>query len=79
MSSDDARSGIRDFRQEQVTTLPSTDVPVLRRAAMDYLARREHSAFELRRKLSRKYPEADPQEMDAVLEKLRADKLQSET
>ena len=46
---------------------------------MDYLARREHSAFELRRKLARKYPEADPQEMDAVLEKLRADKLQSDT
>ena len=46
---------------------------------MDYLARREHSAFELRRKLSRKYPEADPQVMDAVLDKLRADKLQSDT
>ena len=46
---------------------------------MDYLARREHSVFELRRKLSRKYPEADPQVMDAVLDKLRADKLQSDT
>ena len=46
---------------------------------MDYLARREHSAFELRRKLSRKYPEAEPQVMDAVLDKLREDKLQSDT
>ena len=46
---------------------------------MDYLARREHSAFELRHKLSRNYPEAAPRVMDAVLDKLREDKLQSDT
>ena len=74
-------SNIADIRnkEEKIASTSTTDVPVLRRAAMDYLARREHSAFELRRKLSRKYPEANPQEMDAVLEKLRADKLQSDT
>jgi regulatory protein len=75
----ESKSSIRDYRRKQVASTSSPDVPVLRRAAMDYLARREHSAFELRQKLSCKYPEADPQEMDTVLERLREGKLQSDT
>ena len=75
----ESKSSIRDYRRKQAASTSSPDVPVLRRAAMDYLARREHSAFELRQKLSCKYPEADPQEMDTVLERLREGKLQSDT
>lgn len=66
-------------RTAESPTEPSTnDVPVLRRAAMDVLARREHSQFELRQKLSRKFPEADTLVIDAVIETLREEKLQSD-
>ena len=56
----------------------ATDVPVLRRAAMDCLARREHSYYELSQKLLGKYPDADPSMVDAVLARLRAQNLQSD-
>ena len=75
----DSKSKVMDCHREQATSTSSTDVPVLRRAAMDYLARREHSAFELRQKLTRKYPQANALVMDAVLDKLRQEKLQSDT
>jgi len=45
---------------------------------MDYLARREHSAFELKQKLTRKYPDAEIELVDAVLGKLQQQKLQSD-
>lgn len=45
---------------------------------MDYLARREHSAFELKQKLSRKYPDAEAELLNAVLAKLRQEELQSD-
>lgn len=54
------------------------DVPVLRRAAMDYLARREHSFYELQQKLSRKFPDAPPIILQQVLSKLRHENLQSD-
>ncbi len=50
----------------------------LRRSAMDYLARREHSRFELRNKLQKKYPETQADLLDAILDKLTADKLLSD-
>ena len=56
----------------------SNDVPVLRRAAMDYLARREHSLFELEHKLSKKYPDTDRELLLEVLEALKAENLQSD-
>ena len=54
------------------------DALMLRRAAMDWLARREHSAEELRRKLQRKYADAMPQLITAVIEQLQLDGLQSD-
>ena len=50
----------------------------LRRSAMDYLARREHSRFELHNKLQKKYPETKADLLDEVLDKLTADKLLSD-
>lgn len=51
-------------------------MPSLREKAMDYLSRREHSRIELKNKLLEKnFPEVD---VDAVLDKLIADDLQSD-
>lgn len=51
---------------------------VLRRRAMDYLARREHSRYELEQKLLEKFPDADLSVMTGVLDKLVADRLLSD-
>lgn len=58
--------------QAEGTEKPAT---AIRRAAMDLLARREHSFHELNRKLSTHFPEQD---ILPVLEKLRDEKLQSD-
>lgn len=50
----------------------------LRRAAMDCLARREHSFFELKQKLQSKFPERGPDEIRHELERLRDENLQSD-
>lgn len=63
-----------DMANEEVTI----DVPVLRRAAMDFLARREHSRLELQLKLTRKYPDADRDLLAQVLDDLATEKLQSD-
>ena len=57
---------------------PAIDVPVLRRAAMDFLARREHSFFELKQKLKNKFPEVDRELLLQVLAQLREENLQSD-
>jgi len=57
---------------------PTVDVPVLRRAAMDCLARREHSLLELTQKLRRKFPDAEPRLLEQTLDELQADNLQSD-
>ncbi len=54
------------------------DVPVLRRAAMDFLARREHSFFELAEKLSLRFPDEELMRIESVLEDLAAENLQSD-
>ena len=54
------------------------DVPVLRRAAMDFLARREHSLHELKTKLIRKFPDLSPTLVLAVLSRLTIEGLQSD-
>lgn len=59
-------------------TTPCNDVPVLRRAAMDYLARREHSFYELSQKLQKKFPDTDAQLLFEVVDALRSEKLQSD-
>ena len=59
-------------------TVSCNDVPALRRAAMDYLARREHSFFELMQKLSKKFPEAEGELLLEVLEALKSENLQSD-
>lgn len=45
---------------------------------MDFLARREHSFFELSQKLSKKFPEAEPDQLTAIIETLKAENLQSD-
>ena len=50
----------------------------LRRAAMDCLARREHSFFELKQKLQLKFPEKSPDEVHQELVRLREENLQSD-
>lgn len=50
----------------------------LRRRAMDLLARREHSRCELAGKLRDRFAEADPAAIDAVLDQLAAEGLQSD-
>jgi regulatory protein len=50
----------------------------LRRRAMDYLARREHSRFELFNKLSDKFPEASVEQLEVVLDQLVSDRLLSD-
>ena len=54
------------------------DLSVLRQAAMDFLARREHSLHELKTKLIRKFPEVSPTLVLAVLSRLTAEGLQSD-
>ena len=58
--------------------IDTKDVPVLRRAAMDCLARREHSLHELKTKLTRKFPDLSPTLVLAVLSRLTAEGLQSD-
>ncbi|MEQ8955770.1 MAG: regulatory protein RecX [Gammaproteobacteria bacterium] len=59
-------------------TAPAIDVPVLRRAAMDVLARREHSFYELQQKLGKKFPDTDPALINEVLKQLGQENLQSD-
>ena len=54
------------------------DLTVLRQAAMDFLARREHSSHELRTKLIRKFPAASPTLVQAVLSRLKEEGIQSD-
>jgi regulatory protein len=56
----------------------TSDVPVLRRAAMDFLARREHSFHELQHKLHRKFPDSPAAQLDDVLQCLADEGLQSD-
>lgn len=51
----------------------------LRRRAMDYLARREHSKLQLQRKLLEKFPDCGLAEVDAVIQKLESENLQSDS
>jgi len=50
----------------------------LRRAAMDCLARREHSFFELKQKLQLRYSDRSPAEIQDTVERLRQENLQSD-
>lgn len=50
----------------------------VRRAAMDYLARREHSYQELIRKLQRKFPDTSEGLIEQEVDKLREEGLQSD-
>ena len=45
---------------------------------MDFLARREHSFYELSQKLCRKFPDAELGKIEAVLCRLREQRLQSD-
>ena len=56
----------------------TSNVPVLRRAAMDFLARREHSIYELKQKLFIKYPDLTLVDLENALGELRRENLQSD-
>ena len=56
----------------------TSNVPVLRRAAMDFLARREHSVYELKQKLFIKYPDSTLGDLENTLDELRQENLQSD-
>ena len=56
----------------------TVDVPVLRRAAMDFLARREHSFHELQLKLQRKFPDEPVSRLEQIIKELQEDGLQSD-
>ena len=71
-------SASRCKKKKVSETTPCNDVPVLRRAAMDYLARREHSFYELTQKLNKKFPESDSDLLVEVLDALKAENLQSD-
>ena len=58
--------------------IDTKDVLVLRRAAMDFLASREHSLHELKTKLIRKFPDLSPTLVLAVLSRLTIEGLQSD-
>lgn len=71
----------RSFTEAHIqnsASMMTTDVPVIRRAAMDCLARREHAYYELNQKLLVKFPDASPDAVDAVVSRLRAQHLQSD-
>lgn len=75
----DKSASAKRFKKKKVyETTPCNDVPVLRRAAMDYLARREHSLYELMQKMGKKFPETDRELILEVLETLKSDNLQSD-
>lgn len=57
----------------------SSDGSAVRRAALDLLARREHSLFELERKLRRRFPDVPADAVGAVLRDLRKRGLQSDS
>ena len=68
-------TGSQSRQQERAARV--VDVPVLRRAAMDLLARREHSYYELQQKLKKKFPGNEVGSFIPVLDKLAGEKLQS--
>ncbi len=45
---------------------------------MDFLARREHSHYELQQKLAAKFPDADHSVLLSAIERLRQENLQSD-
>lgn len=65
----------------QVVTLDDnrqSETPGLRRAAMDHLARREHSRQELIRKLKTRFPDSTDESIEAVIDRLVGQGLQSD-
>ena len=54
-------------------------IPVLRRAAMDFLARREHSQHELKHKLLLKFPQINELSLNEALMQLKDENLQSDS
>lgn len=72
--------GLNDDLKDSQCTEDSTRelMLALRRRAMDYLARREHTRFELFSKLSDKFPDAPVELLDVVLDRLVQDRLLSD-
>ena len=55
-----------------------SDVVLTRRAAMNFLARREHSFYDLKKKLINKYPEINTKIIEQTISKLKTENLQSD-
>jgi regulatory protein len=79
MTSSQMPAGITDNTDSENTGEVTRELMnSLRRAAMDFQARREHSRYELAAKLRGKFPDCYTETIDAVLDKLEADKLLSD-
>lgn len=74
MTDHNFNQGRKNAADEQV--VPPSSPADIRLAAMNLLARREHSLGELRNKLRRRF--ADEQQLEAQLQKLVVEKLQSD-
>ncbi len=66
-------------RFDSVDTVQEALPTQIRRAAMDALARREHSYVELQRKLRSKFADVPVEELQLQLDRLREQGLQSDT
>lgn len=67
---------LNDFHEGELAQLSALNPADIRIAAMDYLARREHSRLELRRKLKKRFD--DDELVEQQLERLVEENLQSD-
>jgi regulatory protein len=72
------RSKTHQGRTDTRATKKVTSPRSVRRVAMDCLARREHSFFELKKKLQTKLPETGVEEIELEITRLRDQNLQSD-
>ncbi|MBL4819783.1 MAG: regulatory protein RecX [Gammaproteobacteria bacterium] len=78
MSGDETDKNLKSDNPDKETRAKPKSPRSVRRVAMDCLARREHSFFELKTKLQQKLPFVDPEEIQQELEKLRQQNLQND-
>ena len=67
---------IEDASEQPEQELAQELIQQLRRAAMNALGRREHSAYELRAKLQQRFKNADQTDISSVIERLQTQGLQ---
>ncbi|MDB3978466.1 recombination regulator RecX [Pseudomonadales bacterium] len=75
---DDVESASRLLGESDAAEVEATARAMLRRSALNLLAQREQTAFELKQKLSRRFPEQAAL-LDEVIERLQEQGLQDDT